>query len=65
MKDLESMKDYVSIETVFSFDRKIKSINNKNAVISNDKKSFKFSGKLDKLLNKDFSMDTDVKLKFK
>ncbi len=65
MKGLESMKDYISIETVFSFDRRIKSINNKNAVISDDKKSFKFSGKLDKLLNKDFSMDTDVKLKFK
>ncbi len=65
MKDLESMKDYISIETIFSFDRRIKSINNKNAVISDDKKSFKFSGKLNNLLDKDFSMDTDVKLKFR
>lgn len=65
MKDIESMKDYITIETIFSFDRKIKSINNKNAIISDDKKSFKFSGKLDKLLDKDFTMDTDVKLKFR
>ena len=65
MKDLESMKDYINIETIFSFDRKIKSLNNKNAVLSDDKKSYKFSGKLDKLLDKDFTMDTDVKLKFK
>ncbi len=65
MKDIESMKDYISIETIFSFDRKIKSINNKNAVISNDKMSYKFSGKLDNMLDKDFTMDTDVKLKFK
>ncbi len=65
MKGMESMKDYITVETIFSFDRRIKSINNKNAVISDDKKSFKFSGKLDKLLNKDFTLDTDVKLKFK
>ncbi len=65
MKDLASMKDYISIETIFSFDRRIKSIDNKNAVISDDKKSFKFSGKLDDMLKKDFSTDTHVKLKFK
>jgi len=65
MKDLASMKDYINIETVFSFDRRIKSIDNKNAVISDDKKSFKFSDKLNDMLNKDFSMDTHVKLKFK
>lgn len=65
MKGMESMKDYITVETIFSFDRRIKSINNKNAVLSDDKKSFKFSGKLDKLLNKDFTLDTDVKLKFR
>ncbi len=63
-KDLESMKNYISMEMIFSFDRRIKSIDNKNATLSDDKKSFKFSGKLDKLFNKDFTMDTNVKLKF-
>ena len=65
LKNIESMKDYINIETIFSFDRKIKSITNKNAIISDDKKSYKFSGKLDNFLTKNFSMDSDVKLKFK
>lgn len=65
MKDLESMKDYIRFETIFSFDRKIKSMSNKNATISDDKKSFKFSGKLNDILNENYTMDTDVKLKFR
>ncbi len=64
-KDLSSMKDYISMETIFSFDRRIKSINNKNAELSEDKKSYKFSGKLDKLMSKDFTMDANVKLRFR
>ncbi|NPA67905.1 MAG: hypothetical protein GXO50_04780 [Chlorobi bacterium] len=64
-KDFASVKDYISVETIFSFDRRIKSISNKNAEISADGKSFKFSGKADDFLNKDYSMDTDVKLRFK
>jgi len=65
MKDIESMKDYITVETIFSFDRRIKSMNNKNATISDDKKSYKFSGKLENFTDKNFTMDTDVKLKFK
>jgi hypothetical protein len=65
LKDIESMKDYITFETVFSFDRRIKSIDNKNAEISEDQKSFKFSGKIDDILDKNFTLDTNVKLKIK
>lgn len=64
-KDIASMKDYISFETVFSFDRKIKSFNNENAKLSEDKNSITFSGKLDDIINKDYTLDTDIKLKIK
>ena len=42
-----------------------KKIDNENAVLSDDKKSFKIEGNLEKFMSEDFSMDTNVKLKSK
>jgi hypothetical protein len=65
LKELEQMKDMLTIETIFSFDRKIKKISNENAEISPDKKSFKFESKIGDMMKEGYTMDTEVKLKRK
>ena len=63
--EMEQMKDYLSFETIFSFDREIKKVDNENVLISGDKKSFKFEGSIDDFMKEGFTMDSDVKLKRK
>ena len=63
--EMDQMKEYLSIETIFSFDREIKKVKNENAVISEDKKSFKFEGKINDFMKEGFTLDSDVKLKRK
>lgn len=63
--EIEQMKEYLSFETIFSFDREIKKVTNENAVISDDKKSFKFEGGIDDFIKDGFTMDSNVKLKRK
>ncbi len=65
MDEMEQMKDYLSFETIFSFDREIKKVDNENVLISGDKKSFKFEGNIDDFMKEGFTMDTNVKLKSK
>jgi hypothetical protein len=65
MNEMGEMSNYLNFETIFSFDRTIKKIDNQEAVLSDDKKSFKFEGNLDKFLDENFSMDTNIKLKSK
>lgn len=63
--EMDQMKEYLSVETIFSFDREIKKVKNENAVISDDKKSFKFEGKINDFMKEGFTLDSDVKLKRK
>jgi len=65
LDEMGEMSNYLNFETIFSFDRTIKKIDNENAVLSDDKKSFKFEGNLEKFTEEGFSMDTNVKLKSK
>jgi hypothetical protein len=65
LSSMEGMKDYLTIETIFSFDRTIKSVDNRSAKISEDGKSFKFEGKPDDFIKEGYTMDSQVKLKRK
>lgn len=65
LASLEQIKDYLTIETIFSFDRTIKKINNENAKLSSDKKSISFETKLEDMKDENFTMDTEIKLKRK
>jgi preprotein translocase subunit SecF len=65
ISSIEGMKDYLTIETIFSFDRAIKSINNRSGKISEDRKSVKFEGKVDDLIKEGYTMDSQIKLKRK
>ncbi len=59
---MASMKDYYKYNLIFSFDRTIKKVDNKNVKLSSDKKSFEFSGSMFDIFAKDFSTDFNVKL---
>jgi len=63
MDQMAEMKNYLNFETIFSFERTVKNVDNEKAVISDDKKSFKFSGNLSDITEEGFTMDTNVKLK--
>ncbi len=63
--EMESMKEYFQYSLLFSFDRKIKKVANKNAKIDEDMKSFGFSGSMFEILSPDYSTDFTVKLKRK
>ncbi len=63
MSKMEAMKDYYQYKMTFSFDRDIKKVKNKNAVVSPDGKSFEFAGSITDIMSSDFDTDFKVKLK--
>ncbi len=65
MSGMEGMQDYLTIETIFSFDRQIKKTNNPNAKFSDDKKSIRFEGKMNDFIKEGYTMDSQIKLKSK
>jgi hypothetical protein len=58
-----AMKDYIYFSVNFTFERQIKKIDNKRAIISDDKKSFSIKGNIMDLMAPDFTSDFTVKLK--
>jgi hypothetical protein len=65
ISSMEGMKDYLTIETIFSFDKQIKSIDNNRCKMSPDKKSVIFEGKVDDFTKEGYTMDSKIKLKRK
>jgi len=64
-KDMASMKDYYNYTLKFNFATKIKSIKSKNAVLSSDKKTVKFSGSMFDIFASGYSTSFKIKLKRK
>ncbi len=62
---LDAMKGFITFENKFSFDRKIKKLDNPNAILSDDKKSFIIKGKVEDVLDKKIMLDTKIKLRRK
>ncbi len=62
-EEMASMKDYYQYKLSFSFEREIKKLDNKNAVMTPDSKSFEFAGSMFDILSPDFKTDFKVKLK--
>jgi hypothetical protein len=61
-ESMASMKDYYKYSLIFSFDRKIKSFDNKKATLSDDGKSVVFAGNIADMFAKGSSFDIHVKL---
>jgi hypothetical protein len=62
---MSSMKDYYKYNMIFTFEREIKSFDNKKATLSDDKKSVVFSGSIADMFAKGSSFDINIKLKKK
>ncbi|MEA2043330.1 MAG: hypothetical protein U9N85_12380 [Bacteroidota bacterium] len=62
--DMESIGEMYTFETIFSFDRKIKSLDNDSYTISEDGKSFSQTLTLNDLYSEEISRDFKLKLKF-
>ena len=63
--EMAGMKDYFKYTLKFSFDRQVKKYDNKNAVLSADKKEIIFSGNMSDMLKEGYTTDLNVKLKSK
>lgn len=63
--EMESMREYFQYSLQFSFNKKIKRVNNKNAEFNGDMKGFSFSGNMFDILSPDYSTDFKTKLKRK
>ncbi len=61
--DLAAMKEYYNYTLKFNFASPIKKIDNKNAELSSDKKSLKYSGSLFDIFASGYSTDFKIKLK--
>lgn len=62
-KDMESMKDYYKYAVTFSFDRKIKKIDNPNVVLSDDNKKAELKGSMFEIIREEYNSDITFKLK--
>jgi len=62
-KEMESMSEYYKYSLIFTFDRKIKKIDNKNYKLAPDKKKVELNGSMLKILKSDFNSDITFKLK--
>ncbi len=62
-EEMASMKDYYQYKLSFTFEREIKKLDNKNAVMAPDGKSFEFSGSMFDILSPEYKTDFKVKLK--
>jgi phosphoribosyl-AMP cyclohydrolase len=62
-KEMESMSDYYQYTLIFSFERKVKSVDNPNVKLSPDNKKVELSGSMFKIIRPDFNSDITFKLK--
>lgn|GEM_PF-1319058 len=60
-ESMASMKDYYKYKLILNFDRKIKRLDNKKAVLSEDKKSIEYSGNIADMFAKGSSFDVHLK----
>lgn len=61
-EDMESMSEYYTFKTIFTFDRKIKNLEAEGYEISEDNKKISMEATLKDVLEEDFSQDFVVKL---
>jgi phosphoribosyl-AMP cyclohydrolase len=62
-KEMESMSEYYKYSLIFTFDRKVKKMDNNNYTLSPDKKKVELSGSMLKILKSDFNSDITFTLK--
>jgi len=62
-KQIESMSEYYKYALIFTFDRKVKKVDNPNATISPDRKKVELKGTMQQMLKSDFNSDITFKLK--
>jgi len=62
-EELAEFGEYYKYSLILSFDRTIKKVNNKNAVISDDKRKITLEGELFKLFSDEFESDMIINLK--
>jgi hypothetical protein len=62
-KEMESMSEYYQYQLIFTFDRKVKKVDNPNVTVSKDKKSVELKGNMFQILHKDFNSDITFNLK--
>ncbi|MFN8257474.1 MAG: hypothetical protein U0W24_17395 [Bacteroidales bacterium] len=61
--DMESMKDYYKYNLIFTFERKVKSIDNPNVVLSPDGKRVELKGSMFEIIRPEYNSDIKFKLK--
>jgi hypothetical protein len=61
--ELESMSDYYQYSLIFTFDRKVKNVDNPNVKLSPDNKRVELSGSMFKIIRPEFNSDITFKLK--
>lgn len=62
-KDMESMNEYYHYSLIFTFDHKIKKVDNPNVKLSSDKKKAEMSGSMFKIIRPDYNSDINFRLK--
>jgi hypothetical protein len=62
-KEMESMSEYYQYSLIFTFDRKVKKVDNPNVTLSPDNKRVELKGSMFKILKSDFNSDITFKLK--
>ena len=62
-KEMESMSEYYQYELIFTFDRKVKKVDNPNVTLSPDGKKVQLKGSMFKIIRSDFNSDIKFKLK--
>jgi hypothetical protein len=62
-KEMESMSEYYQYDIIFTFDRKVKKLDNPNFSLSPDRKKVELKGSMLKILKSDFNSDITFKLK--
>jgi hypothetical protein len=62
-KEMESMSEYYQYQLIFTFDRKVKKVDNPNVTVSPDKKSVELKGNMLQILRSDFNSDITFNLK--
>jgi len=62
-EQIAAMKDYIKYEIKFTFENEIKKYDNKNAVLSGDKKTAKLSGNILDILAEGYTSDITFKIK--
>jgi phosphoribosyl-AMP cyclohydrolase len=62
-KDMESMSEYYQYALIFTFDRKVKKVDNPNVTLSPDGQKVELKGSMFKVIKTDFNSDIKFKLK--